>query len=138
MENEDGRGKEMAAFLIKHHLDQLRSIILSSDPRLHYPLHVEYVYALTRFVTLFGFSDIDLQLVRAVPSYSQFYFIFCNSFAELMDDNPPLAYLIFEQPKEFLPLFDESAVWAQVSFIIYFQFVYIDWHAVAGHKWSPE
>lgn len=43
MENDSGRGKEMAAFLIKHHLDQLRTIILSPDPRLHYPLIVEYV-----------------------------------------------------------------------------------------------
>ncbi|XP_057804034.1 probable DNA helicase MCM9 isoform X2 [Salvia miltiorrhiza] len=75
MEKERGRDKEMAAFLIKHHLEQLRSIILSSDPRLHYPLHVD--------------------------------------FAELMEDNPPLAHLIFEHPKEFLPLFDDSAVWAQ-------------------------
>ncbi|KAL1534354.1 DNA helicase mcm9, variant 2 [Salvia divinorum] len=75
MEKESGHGKEMAAFLIQHHLDELRSIILSSDPRLHYPLHVD--------------------------------------FAELMDDNPPLAHLIFEHPKEFLPLFDDSAVWAQ-------------------------
>lgn len=75
MENDSGRGKEMAAFLIKHHLDQLRPIILSPDPRLHYPLIVD--------------------------------------FAELMDDNPPLAHLIFSEPKEYLPLFDESAVWAQ-------------------------
>ncbi|XP_042007045.1 probable DNA helicase MCM9 [Salvia splendens] len=75
MEKQSGHGKEMAAFLIQNHLDELRSIILSSDPRLHYPLHVD--------------------------------------FAELMDDNPPLAHLIFEHPKEFLPLFDDSAVWAQ-------------------------
>ncbi|KAL0357049.1 UNVERIFIED_CONTAM: putative DNA helicase MCM9 [Sesamum calycinum] len=75
MDNDDGRGKEMAGFLIKHHLGQLQSIILSSDPRLHYPLHVD--------------------------------------FAELMDDNPSLAHLIFSQPTEYLPLFDESAIWAQ-------------------------
>ncbi|XP_011087919.1 probable DNA helicase MCM9 isoform X4 [Sesamum indicum] len=74
-ENDDGRGKEMAGFLIKHNLGQLRSIILSSDSRLHYPLHVD--------------------------------------FAELMDDNPSLSHLIFSQPTEYLPLFDESAVWAQ-------------------------
>ncbi|KAL0384438.1 UNVERIFIED_CONTAM: putative DNA helicase MCM9 [Sesamum radiatum] len=65
----------MAGFLIKHHLGQLQSIILSSDPRLHYPLHVD--------------------------------------FAELMDDDPSLAHLIFSQPTEYLPLFDESAIWAQ-------------------------
>ncbi|KAI3445760.1 hypothetical protein Pfo_002425 [Paulownia fortunei] len=75
MENDGRRGKEMAGFLIKHHLEQLQSIILSSDPRLHYPLHVD--------------------------------------FAELMDDNPPLAHLIFSQPTEYLPLFNESAIWAQ-------------------------
>ncbi|KAK4438151.1 putative DNA helicase MCM9 [Sesamum alatum] len=65
----------MARFLIKHHLEQFQSIILSSDPRLHYPLHVD--------------------------------------FAQLMDDNPSLAHTIFSQPTEYLPLFDESAVWAQ-------------------------
>ncbi|KAK6156777.1 hypothetical protein DH2020_011025 [Rehmannia glutinosa] len=74
-ENDSVRSKEMAGFLIKHQLEQLRSIILSSDPRLHYPLHVD--------------------------------------FAELMDENPPLAHLISSQPTEYLPLFDESAVWAQ-------------------------
>lgn len=39
--NDCGRGKDMAGFLIEHHLEQLRSIILSPDPRLHYPLYVE-------------------------------------------------------------------------------------------------
>ncbi|KAL9174513.1 hypothetical protein ABFS82_02G057100 [Erythranthe guttata] len=75
MENDCGRGKEMAGFLIKNHLEQLQSIILSPDPRIHYPLHVD--------------------------------------FAELMDENPPLAHLIFSQPTEYLPLFDESTIWAQ-------------------------
>ncbi|XP_051131573.1 probable DNA helicase MCM9 isoform X2 [Andrographis paniculata] len=37
-----GRDKEMAGFLIKHHLEELKSIILSSDPRLHYPLLVDF------------------------------------------------------------------------------------------------
>ncbi|KAK4476914.1 hypothetical protein RD792_016080 [Penstemon davidsonii] len=75
MENDSGSGKEMAGYLIKHELEQLKNVILSFDPRLHYPLHVD--------------------------------------FAELMDDNPPLAHLIFSQPTQYLPIFDESAVWAQ-------------------------
>lgn len=33
--------EDMAAYLIKHHADQLRTIILSAHPRLHYPLYVE-------------------------------------------------------------------------------------------------
>ncbi|KAL3620957.1 DNA helicase mcm9 [Castilleja foliolosa] len=75
MENDSERSEEMAGFLLKHHSEILQTIILASDPRLHYPLHIE--------------------------------------FAELMDENPPLAHLIFSQPTEYLPLFDESAVWAQ-------------------------
>ncbi|KAL8521146.1 hypothetical protein ACS0TY_011625 [Phlomoides rotata] len=74
-ENDGEPGKEMAGFLIKYHLSQLRSVILASDPRLHYPLHVD--------------------------------------FAKLMDDNPRLAHHIFSQPTEYLPLIDESAIWAQ-------------------------
>ncbi|KAA8536431.1 hypothetical protein F0562_028909 [Nyssa sinensis] len=70
-----GPGKDLAGFLIRHHSDQLRSIILFPDPRLHYPLHVD--------------------------------------FAELMDDNPPLAHLLFSQPTEYLQLFDQAANWAQ-------------------------
>ncbi|XP_059653282.1 probable DNA helicase MCM9 [Cornus florida] len=70
-----GPGKDLASFLIRHHSDQLRSILLSSDSRLHYPLYVDL--------------------------------------AELMDDNPPLAQLIFSQPTEYLHLFDEAARWAQ-------------------------
>ncbi|KAI5661365.1 hypothetical protein M9H77_20688 [Catharanthus roseus] len=68
-------GKEMAGFLLKHQSEQLRSIILSPDPRLHYPLHID--------------------------------------FAELLDDNPPLAHLLFRQPTEYLQFFDEAAIWAQ-------------------------
>ncbi|CAK9174061.1 unnamed protein product [Ilex paraguariensis] len=67
--------KELAGFLIRRHSDRLRSIIVSPDPRLHYPLYVD--------------------------------------FAELMDDDPRLAHLIFSQPTEYLPLFDDSANWAQ-------------------------
>ncbi|KAF8406052.1 hypothetical protein HHK36_008132 [Tetracentron sinense] len=31
-----------ARFLIRHHSNQLRSIVLSSDPMLHYPLHIDF------------------------------------------------------------------------------------------------
>ncbi|KAK9943255.1 hypothetical protein M0R45_008869 [Rubus argutus] len=66
--------QDLAAFLIRHHSHQLRSIALSSDPKLHYPLYV--------------------------------------NFAELMDDDPPLAHLVFSQPTEYLRFLDEAAVWA--------------------------
>ncbi|KAM3377519.1 putative DNA helicase MCM9 isoform X2 [Capsicum galapagoense] len=67
--------KELAAYLLKHHSEQLSSIILAADPRLHYSL--------------------------------------CVDFAEIMDDNPALSQFIFAKPTEYLPLFDEAAVWAQ-------------------------
>ncbi|CAL9021279.1 unnamed protein product [Prunus brigantina] len=34
--------KHLAAFLIRHHSDQLRSIALSQDPKLHFPLYVNF------------------------------------------------------------------------------------------------
>ncbi|KAK2971790.1 hypothetical protein RJ640_018479, partial [Escallonia rubra] len=36
-----GPGKDFAKFLINNHSDDLRSIILSPDPRLHYPLRID-------------------------------------------------------------------------------------------------
>ena len=41
--------KAQAAFLIRRHSDQLRSIALSSDPKLHYSLYVEYTYNLLSY-----------------------------------------------------------------------------------------
>ncbi|KAK4340038.1 hypothetical protein RND71_041500 [Anisodus tanguticus] len=67
--------KELAAYLLNHHSEQLDSIIVSPDPRLHYSLYVD--------------------------------------FAEIMDDNPSLSQFIFAKPTEYLPLFDEAALWAQ-------------------------
>ncbi|XP_024162361.1 probable DNA helicase MCM9 isoform X2 [Rosa chinensis] len=66
--------QDLAAFLIRHHSHQLRSIALSPDPKLHYPLYV--------------------------------------NFAELLDDDPPLAQLVFSQPTEYLRFLDEAALWA--------------------------
>ncbi|KAG6531405.1 hypothetical protein ZIOFF_005211 [Zingiber officinale] len=60
-----------ARFLITHHSPQLRSILLSPDPNLHYPIVVE--------------------------------------FAELLEFDPPLAHLLFSQPSDHLPHFDEAA-----------------------------
>ncbi|XP_031744945.1 probable DNA helicase MCM9 isoform X2 [Cucumis sativus] len=68
--------KAFATFLIRHHSDQLRSIAHSPDPKLHYPLFVE--------------------------------------FAELMDDDPPLARLLFSRPTDYLRVFDDAAVWAHM------------------------
>ncbi|KAG9152561.1 hypothetical protein Leryth_024714 [Lithospermum erythrorhizon] len=67
--------KEMAAFLIESHSDQLKTILLSPDPRLHFAILID--------------------------------------FAEMMEENPSIANLIFSQPTEYLPLFDDAAVWAQ-------------------------
>ncbi|XP_024029253.1 probable DNA helicase MCM9 [Morus notabilis] len=66
--------KSLAAFLIRRHSDQLSSIALSPEPKLHYPLFVD--------------------------------------FAELLEDDPPLARLVFSQPTEYLRFFDQAAVWA--------------------------
>ncbi|KAL6517623.1 DNA helicase mcm9 [Orobanche minor] len=82
-ENGTGCREEMAKFLTENHSEQLRNIILFSDPRLHYPLHVD--------------------------------------FAELMDENPQLAHLIFSQPTEYLPILDESAICGQEE-------IYEDFH----------
>ncbi|XP_049352308.1 probable DNA helicase MCM9 isoform X1 [Solanum verrucosum] len=67
--------KELAAYLLSQHSEQLSSIILATDPRLHYSVYVD--------------------------------------FAEIMDDNPALSQFIFAKPTEYLPLFNEAAVWAQ-------------------------
>ncbi|XAR53035.1 DNA helicase [Bertholletia excelsa] len=72
---EPGPVKDLAGYLIRRHADQLHSIILSPEHRLHYPLYVD--------------------------------------FAELLDDHPPLAYILYSQPVEHLRLFDEAAIWAQ-------------------------
>ncbi|KAK3185091.1 hypothetical protein Dsin_032377 [Dipteronia sinensis] len=66
--------KSLAAFLIRHHSDQLRSITLSPDPKLHYPLYVD--------------------------------------FAELMNEDPPLAHLVFSHPIDYLRFFNDAALWA--------------------------
>ncbi|KAL0677004.1 hypothetical protein Bca4012_004985 [Brassica carinata] len=66
--------ESMTEFLVSQYSDQLRDIALSSDPKLHYPLFLE--------------------------------------FAELVDDNPHLARLVYSNPEQFLRLFDDSAVLA--------------------------
>ncbi|KAF8118942.1 hypothetical protein N665_0001s0003 [Sinapis alba] len=66
--------ESVTEFLISHYSDQLRDIALSSDPKLHYPLFLE--------------------------------------FAELVDDNPHLARLVYSNPEQYLRLFDDSAVLA--------------------------
>lgn len=38
-----------------------------------------------------------------------------------MDDNPALSQFIFAKPAEYLPLFNEAAVWAQVFTLMFFQ-----------------
>ncbi|XP_050212085.1 probable DNA helicase MCM9 isoform X1 [Mercurialis annua] len=66
--------KLFAEFLIRHYSDKLRSIVLSADPKLHYPLYID--------------------------------------FAELLNDDPQLAHLVFSQPAGYLRHFDKAALWA--------------------------
>ncbi|XP_050145164.1 probable DNA helicase MCM9 isoform X2 [Malus sylvestris] len=42
MDEQPAHVKDLAAFLIRHHSDQLRAIALSRDPKLHYPLYVSF------------------------------------------------------------------------------------------------
>lgn len=51
-ENVPAHLKALAEFVIRHHSDQLRSITLSPDPKLHYPLYIEYV-TITTIIFLF-------------------------------------------------------------------------------------
>lgn len=44
------------------------------------------------------------------------------SFAELMDDDPPLSQSLFSRPTDHLRLFDDAAIWAHVSMHILFFF----------------
>ncbi|XP_059447392.1 probable DNA helicase MCM9 isoform X2 [Corylus avellana] len=74
IDNSAPQVKALAAFLIRRHSHELRSIALSPDPNLHYPLYVD--------------------------------------FAELLEDDPPLAQSVFSQPTEHLRFFDDAAVWA--------------------------
>ncbi|CAH8319317.1 unnamed protein product [Eruca vesicaria subsp. sativa] len=66
--------ESMTDFLVSHYSDLLRNIALSSDPKLHYPLFLE--------------------------------------FAELVDENPHLARLVYSNPEHYLRLFDDSAILA--------------------------
>ncbi|CAE5981030.1 unnamed protein product [Arabidopsis arenosa] len=66
--------ESMTEFLVKNYSDQLREISLASDPKLHYPLFIEY--------------------------------------AELVDDNPSLAHLVFSNPEQYLRQFNDSAILA--------------------------
>ncbi|XP_038683525.1 probable DNA helicase MCM9 isoform X1 [Tripterygium wilfordii] len=60
-------------------------------------------------------------LIRRYPSQLRSITLASNSnihhplyvdFAELMDDDPPLANLVFSQPSEYLRHFDDAALWA--------------------------
>ncbi|OVA20899.1 Mini-chromosome maintenance [Macleaya cordata] len=64
-----------ARFLLRHHSQQIISIVVSQDLMLHHPVHID--------------------------------------FAELTEEDPPLAYLLFSQPTVFLPFFDNGASLAQ-------------------------
>ncbi|CAN0906793.1 Probable DNA helicase MCM9 [Linum grandiflorum] len=43
---------EMERFLISHHAQQLRSIVLSPDPKLHYPLHIDFAELMHQYPPL--------------------------------------------------------------------------------------
>ncbi|KDO45015.1 hypothetical protein CISIN_1g0060512mg, partial [Citrus sinensis] len=73
-ENVPAHLKALAEFVIRHHSDQLRSITLSPDPKLHYPLYID--------------------------------------FAELLDEDPEIAHLVFSKPADYLRFFEDAAIWA--------------------------
>ncbi|KAL9413814.1 hypothetical protein AB3S75_042328 [Citrus x aurantiifolia] len=73
-ENVPAHLKALAEFVIRHHSDQLRSITLSADPKLHYPLYID--------------------------------------FAELLDEDPEIAHLVFSKPADYLRFFEDAAIWA--------------------------
>ncbi|KAK9088315.1 hypothetical protein Scep_027397 [Stephania cephalantha] len=64
------RSRAFSEFLIGHHSSHMRSILLSEDPLLHYPLHID--------------------------------------FAEVTEDDQKLAHLLFSNPAEFLPIFNDT------------------------------
>jgi len=106
--------KPIAFFLVRHHSDQLQSIVSSPDSDLHFPLFVEYYdfrYAFCTFSFIF--------LLQNQPTL---FFLF--SFAELFDEEPRVASVLFAQPNTYLRVFDAAAIWAQV--ILSFFFVYFD------------
>ena len=99
--------KAEAAFLIRHHSDQLRFVALSPDPNLHYPLHIEWVISsINQSSLFFSFSTLF-----KTHSLSRSMFL---SFAELIDNDLPLAQSLFSQPTDHLRLFDDAAIWAHV------------------------
>lgn len=106
--------KALAVFLLRHHSSDLRSIILARDSLLHYPLHIQYPYS-HLINTLTNTHKISLLSL----SLSHFLFLitslFSFRFAELMNDDPPRAHLLFSQPLQYLRLFDSAAFLAQVN-----------------------
>ncbi|KAL9321384.1 hypothetical protein ACSQ67_013223 [Phaseolus vulgaris] len=95
--------KPIAFFLVRHHSDQLQSIVSSPDSDLHFPLFVEYYdfrYAFCTFSFIF--------LLQNQPTL---FFLF--SFAELFDEEPRVASVLFAQPNTYLRVFDAAAIWAQ-------------------------
>lgn len=53
---EDSEVKSLAEFLMTHHSEQLHSIVVSPDPKLHYPLYIEYAIHLhSKFKPFFVF-----------------------------------------------------------------------------------
>ncbi|KAH9608982.1 hypothetical protein KSS87_020935, partial [Heliosperma pusillum] len=73
--SDDETFKNMVSFLVDNYSDQLHSLILSPDSRLHYPLFID--------------------------------------FAELLNDYPNVAMLVFSNPSYYLPKFDYATVSAQ-------------------------
>ena len=103
--------KSLAAFLVRRRSEELRSIALAADPKLHYHLLVESVsLSLSRAQNCLFFS---LHFLFDSEIFVRFH-LQNSSFAELLEDDPPLARLVFSQPTEFLRFFDEAAVWAHV------------------------
>lgn len=91
------------------HSEQLRAIILSPDPRLHYPLEISYVQSsLPNFVSYSSSYPI---------CFNEFWYLFDCSFAVLLDYDRDLAHHVYYNPVRSLRSFDEAAVSVQVSVV---------------------
>ena len=76
--------------------------------------YLRRVHRLTSQILCYLFS---ILIFTFFVSISKFNCFFLFSFAELMEDDPRLAHLIFTEPIRYLREFDKAAVWAHVSWL---------------------
>lgn len=97
----------------------LLPFLFATTPISSAPLLIPLILSST---TLYSWS----KQFHFLPSFSffslfSFAFVIFIRFAELMDDDPPLARLLFSRPTDYLRIFDDAAVWAHVCNLIVLQ-----------------